>query len=371
VRIRGAGWSQTLSATGSNTAATSAFPGAGDLHGFAVTLPATVGAQTICVDALNYGLGADTTIGCSTVTVPTALTTTRIQGTDRYNTAVQVSQQTAPGVPVVYVASGDNYPDALSVAPVAAKQGVPLLLVTRDSIPPSVLTELTRLHPAKIVAVGGTAAVSDAVLQQLNNYAPATRLQGTDRYNTSLAVGAVLGANRSGKVYLATGANFPDALSAAAAAGYQDAPLILVNGSTGTVSPALSAALTSWGVTQVTIVGGTSVMTDQFAAAVDAISGVTVTRVSGVDRYSTSAAVNSAAFPTPTGAFMAVGTAFPDALSGGALAGKQGKPMYLVPGTCVPGGTVTKLAASGAINVTLLGGTSALTQGAASFTPCS
>jgi putative cell wall-binding protein len=235
-----------------------------------------------------------------------------------------------------------------------------------------VLTELTRLHPAKIVAVGGTAAVSDAVLQQLNNYAPATRLQGTDRYNTSLQVGAVLGANRSGKVYLATGDNFPDALSAAAAAGYQDAPLILVNGSTGTVSPALSAALTSWGVTQVTIVGGTSVMTDQFAAAVATIPGVTsVPRVAGTDRYSTSAAVNSAAFPNPTGAFMSVGTAFPDALSGGALAGKQGKPMYLVPGTCVSSGALTKLTAAGAINVTLLGGTSALTQAAASFTPCS
>jgi putative cell wall-binding protein len=269
------------------------------------------------------------------------------------------------------VASGDNYPDALSVAPVAAKQGVPLLLVTRDSIPPSVLTELTRLHPQRIVAVGGTAAVSDAVLQQLNGYAPTTRLQGTDRYNTSIQVGAVLGANRSGKVYLATGANFPDALSAAAAAGYQDAPLLLVNGST-TVSSALASALISWGVTQVTIVGGTSVMTDQFAASVAAIPGVTsVPRVSGTDRYSTSVAVNSAAFPHPTGAFMAVGTAFPDAHSGGALAGKQGKPMYLVPGPCVSSGALGQLVAAGPISVALLGGTSALTQAAASFTPCS
>jgi putative cell wall-binding protein len=371
VRVRGTGWSQTLSAAGSNTAAGTAFPGAGNLHGFAVTLPASVGTQWVCVDALNYGLGADVTLGCSSVTVPTALTTTRIQGTDRYNTAVQVSQQTAPVVPVVYVASGDSYPDALSAAPAAAKQGVPLLLVTRDSIPQSVLTELARLRPQTIVAVGGTSVVSDAVLQQLNTFAPATRLQGTDRYNTSIQVGGILGAHHSGKVYLATGANFPDALSAAAAAGYQDAPLLLVDGSTGTISPALASALSSWGVTQVTIVGGTSVMTAQFAAAVATIPGVTsVPRIAGTDRYSTSAAVNSAAFPNPTGAFMSVGTDFPDALSGGALAGKQGKPLYLVPGPCVSSGALAKLVAAGPINVTLLGGTSALTQGAATFTPC-
>lgn len=372
VRVRGTGWSQTLSATGSNTASGTAFPGAGNLHGFAVTLPASVGTQWVCVDALNYGLGADVTLGCSSVTVPTALTTNRIEGTDRYNTAVQVSQQTAPGVPVVYVASGDSYPDALSAAPAAAKQGVPLLLVTRDSIPQSVLTELARLRPQKIVTVGGTSAVSDAVLQQLNAFAPTTRIQGTDRYNTSIQVGAILGAHHSGKVYLATGANFPDALSAASAAGYQDAPLLLVDGSTGTVSPALASALSSWGVTQVTIVGGTSVMTAQFAAAVETIPGVTsVPRIAGTDRYSTSAAVNSAAFPNPTGAFMSVGTDFPDALSGGALAGKQGKPLYLVPGPCVSSGALAKLVAAGPINVTLLGGTSALTQGAATFTPCS
>jgi putative cell wall-binding protein len=371
IRVRGTGWSQEISAGGANAGSENAFPGAGTNHGFSATVLASVGAQPICVDAVNQAIGVDVTLGCVNVTVPTALTTNRIQGTDRYNTAVAVSGQTAPGVPVVYVASGENYPDALSVAPAAAKQGVPLLLVTSTSVPLPVLNELTRLGPATIVVVGGEAAISDAVVEQLSTIAPVTRISGVDRYQTSLQIGDVLGANHSGKVYLATGSNFPDALSSASSAGFLDAPLLLVDGTASTISATLSDALQQWGVTQVVVVGGTTVMTPQFQAALGTIPGVTsVTRLSGIDRYSTSVAVNAATFPHATGAFIATGTVFPDGLSGGALAGREGKPMYLVPGTCVQSDALNDLVASGPIPVTFIGGTSALTPAAAAFAPC-
>jgi hypothetical protein len=88
----------------------------------------------------------------------------RQSGADRYATAAAVSKGAfGTNVPVVYIATGANFPDALGAGPAAAKLGGPILLVRRDAIPAATATELTRLKPAKIVVVGGAGVVSDAV----------------------------------------------------------------------------------------------------------------------------------------------------------------------------------------------------------------
>ncbi|MER3418748.1 MAG: hypothetical protein C4343_06595 [Chloroflexota bacterium] len=99
---------------------------------------------------------------------------TRLAGSDRYATAVEISKAMFPNgnVPVVTIATGLDFPDALAGAPAAALGGGPLLLVAPDAIPPVVATELARLKPARIVVLGGPGVVSPAVLAAL----PAARL---------------------------------------------------------------------------------------------------------------------------------------------------------------------------------------------------
>ena len=98
--------------------------------------------------------------------VKTLLPSTSVQrwaGADRYETAASVSSNTYPlGATTAYLASGENYPDALAGAPVAVLGGAPLLLTQRDCVPASTLTELIRLGATKIVVLGGTSAVSEA-----------------------------------------------------------------------------------------------------------------------------------------------------------------------------------------------------------------
>jgi len=101
--------------------------------------------------------------------VPVA-TVTRLAGADRYATSVAISGLLDPGVPVVYVAAGTNFPDGLSGAAAAAELGGPLLLTMPGGLPASVAAELTRLKPRRIVVLGGTAVVSDAVVTQLRGY---------------------------------------------------------------------------------------------------------------------------------------------------------------------------------------------------------
>ena len=97
--------------------------------------------------------------------------TARLSGSDRFATSAAISASAfAPGVSVVYVANGYNFPDALSAAPVAGKAGAPVLLVSADAIPAVIQAELTRLKPGRIVVLGGVNAVSDEVAQQLLSY---------------------------------------------------------------------------------------------------------------------------------------------------------------------------------------------------------
>ena len=95
----------------------------------------------------------------------------RLAGADRYGTSAAASTYTfGTGVPVAYVATGQNFPDALAGSAAAGHEGGPLLIVRGGSIPDPVAAELDRLDPARIVVLGGSAVVSDAVAAALAGY---------------------------------------------------------------------------------------------------------------------------------------------------------------------------------------------------------
>lgn len=300
--------------------------------------------------------------------------TGRLAGSDRYATSAAVSAQYPPGVPVAYVASGATYPDALSAAPAAAIQGGPLLLTAPGAVPASVVTELRRLKPQRIVVVGGTGAVSDAVYRTLSGLAPSIRRDaGRDRYETArIVVERAFPAGLTPSAYLATGRDFPDALSAAAAAGARGAPVILVDGRASGVDAATRALLSRLGVAQVRIAGGTGAVSAALASAVQALPFVAgVTRLGGADRYATAAAINRDAFPRASRGFLAAGSGFADALSGAALAARVGGPLHLSAPSCVPAAALQHLGSARVSSVTLFGGTGVLSGSVQQLTPCS
>ena len=95
-------------------------------------------------------------------------TVTRLSGTNRYATSVAVSRaSTPPGPRVVYLATGQAFPDGLAGSPPAVRDDGPLLLTTTTAIPLDVLAELQRLNPARVVILGGTASISAAIATQL------------------------------------------------------------------------------------------------------------------------------------------------------------------------------------------------------------
>lgn len=153
---------------------------------------------------------------------------TRIAGADRYLTSVALSKDAFPsGSTIAYVATGADWPDALSGGAAAAVQDAPMLLTGRTSLPDAVRAELVRLAPQRIMLIGGTSAVSASVATQLSQIAVTERVSGANRYATSLAISQrVFGPSRPG-VMVATGTNFPDALAAVPLTRTTRGPILL------------------------------------------------------------------------------------------------------------------------------------------------
>jgi putative cell wall-binding protein len=165
----------------------------------------------------------------------------------------------------VFVATGDDFPDAVVAAPAAILNDGPLLLVPRSGgLPGYVAAEILRLAPERIVVVGGTAAVSTTAFAELSALAATVeRISGTDRYAVSAAVSAAF-FGTGGSAYVAVGTAFPDALAAGGASAQQAGPVLLVH--TNLIPPQIEAELIRLGPHRVVILGGTAVVSAEVEA---------------------------------------------------------------------------------------------------------
>ena len=314
----------------------------------------------------KWSLGAPVSGSLQVIAKPSVA---RYSGADRYATSVAISKAAYPaGAKTVYIATGTNYPDALGAGPIAAKEKAPLLL-TASTLPASITAELTRLKPSEIVIVGGTGAVSASVGKALGKYASkVTRISGTDRFDTSRKLIKRGFPASAPAVYVATGMNFPDALSTGAAAGAKGRPVLLVNGAKP-LDAKTKSFLKGMQTTSATITGGTGAVSSRLQSDLTA-AGIAPTRISGADRYSTSEAIGRVSFPTYKTMYFATGKGFADALAGSAIAGAQKTPLFIVSGTCVPSSMITDALNQGVTQVRLLGGTGVVAATVGSLKRC-
>lgn len=109
-------------------------------------------------------------------TLAASWTTERIGGATAIETATMISAaHFTPPVPVVYLTTRSNFPDALSIASVAGTKGAPILLVpSNGTLPAAVQAEIERLQPASIVILGGEVAVGPTLEGLVNPFVPGT-----------------------------------------------------------------------------------------------------------------------------------------------------------------------------------------------------
>ncbi|WP_439564073.1 cell wall-binding repeat-containing protein [Microcella sp.] len=300
----------------------------------------------------------------------------RFAGSDRYQTAIQMSQEAYPGTHgTVYLASGTSFPDALALAPAIGVRNGPLLLNPQNTLRADVLAEIQRLDPTIVIIAGGTGVISEAVEAQIEaTGAGVLRLSGDTRYATSLQVIQEFfePGDPFADLYLVTGRDFPDALSAGAAAAAAGVPMLLVDGSANSLPAGVITRIGQLDPDRVILVGGTGVMSQGIQNQLVGLGGRDIVRAAGTDRYATSVAVTELGFdfrPSPA-SYWATGANFPDALAGITLAAPDQAPIYLVRPGCLPSDVLHGAWRHNADRIGILGGTGVVSTAVENLTRC-
>jgi len=296
----------------------------------------------------------------------------RIAGTNRYETAGIMAQwREWPGTTAV-LACGEMFPDALSGSGLAGAYGGPLLLTAKSSCPGFVFDALQDAGASDVVIVGGTPSVSENVANQLKAQGYGVRrIAGANRYETAALIAReiakVLGPDFVPKTFLARGDDFADALSSAPFAYSGARPVLLTR--TTSLAGETAAAITALHISDVLVVGDARAVSQSVQNAVDALPGVACTRVAGVNRYATSAALAawgvSNGYATWNQVGIATGTKFPDGLAGGALCGVRSGVLLLTRPTSLPSETYNALHAnrSRVVYTEIYGGPTTVSEG--------
>lgn len=302
--------------------------------------------------------------------VPSVPQHDRVAGADRLATAVALSQLAFPdpaAVAALVVAAAGDFPDALAATPLAAALGGPLLLTDGAGLSAVTAEEVRRLAPDRIVAVGGSAALADAVLDDLRALGVAVeRVAGDSRFATAGAIARLLAPEGGVDVILASGESFPDALAAGPLAALSGRVILLTG--RDAVPAATAQALADLQPARILIAGGPAAVgtTVEAALAVDHV----VERLSGPDRYATAAALVERAVREgghTDRAFLVSAADFPDALAAGAAVAALGGILLPVdPTSLAASGAIAELLdrrADGLVQVTVVGGPGAVSPG--------
>ena len=198
----------------------------------------------------------------------------RLGGKNRYETSeivaakiLEINNSFPLGYATVsnsFIVTGKNFADALSVAPIAAQFGYPIILTPGDSIGELGLKTLNEI--GSYYKVGGESVVSDKIdtlTGEDSKYVP--RLAGVNRYETNKAVIGqfVPFAFDYKNTYVANGLNFPDTLAGSVLAAKNKSPIVFVNNVSTTSNTYAKDVITCFQSENVIALGGTTAVSDE------------------------------------------------------------------------------------------------------------
>lgn len=303
------------------------------------------------------------TLLSSTATAYTAQSK-RLSGNDRYKTAAAISKEGwSKGANYVILARGNDFADALCAGPLAKKYGAPILLTQPDELNTDTLSELKRLAAKHIIIIGGVGAVSAEVENALKSegFTDIIRLAGDDRYDTSVKIAEKIGA--ADKLVLATGEDYPDALSISSIASNMRIPILLTQ--KDRLPDKVKQFIGGKKFIRTYVIGGTGVIDENIKGSIP-----NALRIGGNDRYETNVLIlkefeNNLDF---NNIYLAVGDGlnddeFADALTGAVLAAQKSSMIVLAYKTLpTSAADYLKSKISIASRITALGGEAVLPQ---------
>ena len=263
-----------------------------------------------------------------------SLKTVRIFGKNRYETGIKVAEEMKAALGVekfdsIIVACGTGFADALSGSYLAAQKKAPILLVHANAkIYGSVVTYIQEnlAENGTVYILGGKAAVSEEIENILKETCNVNRLEGKNRYVTSMEILQEAGVTAEQEILVCTGTGFADSLSASATG----LPILLVKGAMKLDDTQKAFLESLGGSCKFVVVGGESAVNMTIQEELAAYG--TVERLSGKNRFDTSKLLAQRYFPSAKLAVLAYAINYPDGLCGGPLAYIKKAPLILTVG---------------------------------------
>ncbi|MDW8803070.1 cell wall-binding repeat-containing protein [Clostridium sp. A1-XYC3] len=187
-------------------------------------------------EGIIYILGGDGSINSLYEKLSKGYKSIRLSGMDRFstNSSIVNHADVAKGTPVIIV-NGFEFADALSASSISAIKGYPLIMSNKDKLNDNATKILKNIEPSQVFIIGGQGSINDNVVDNIKNIinvledSKIIRISGANRYETSLNICKYFNINGDTAI-IASGEDFPDALSGSALAAKLNAPIILTNG---------------------------------------------------------------------------------------------------------------------------------------------
>lgn len=235
----------------------------------------------------------------------------RIAGSNRYETSIQVSKKYYSSSKSIIIANGKVFADALSGGQLALALDAPILLSAENDVSDSLIKEVERLGAKDVYILGGESTISKKIERRFLGK-NIVRLAGKDRYETSsLVMKETMKHGNFSELVLASGKSYPDALAASSYVYKKNALMILSNGDYSKVETNLN----------VVAIGGKNSLT---------LDGFNGKRIAGNNRYETASLIAKEAFGNVESAILASGENYPDALAAISMVKKLNSPILLV-----------------------------------------
>ncbi|PMC60170.1 N-acetylmuramoyl-L-alanine amidase [Finegoldia magna] len=236
-------------------------------------------------------------------------TTTRVAGSDRIQTSVEVSKKYYESADTVIIANYEQFADSLSASALSKALKAPILLVKKDQLDSVVAQEIKRLGAKNVIVIGGEKSV-DKIKDSLSQYNLRT-IAGANRYETSAKIAQeIIKLTGTKKAVIASGEVFADALTVAPLANKNNMPILLVQ--PNNIPKATQEVLKQ--IEEVIIVGGEKTISKEVENKLP-----NPTRIAGANRYETAKKIYEYGFKDRSEVNIANGTNFADSLVIGSI----------------------------------------------------
>lgn len=192
----------------------------------------------------------------------------RLSGNNRYETSIAIANQVGTNGSIV-ITNGYNPYEALSISPIAAKKGMPIILTAKSIVPTSVENYIKQNNITQTYILGkADGASEDDGVADGSVFPNPVRITGSNTYERNINIIKMFDKDIDySKIYLATGRAFADALSGSALAAATSSPIIFVDDNMPQITKDfISSKATS--VNTISILGGTGAIADNIVQQV-------------------------------------------------------------------------------------------------------